>query len=176
MTMLAIKEPDHVVRMPFRRLCKKANMEPDVCQGALQVLMEPDTRSIDDQPFEGRRIQLVDGGWLVLNGEHYRQEMSKLMLRIRKTEWQRNDRANKRANKVASKPLPGESGYVAAERAGASAEELDRRVEAGLPARAPALSPAETDMLARAMASGDEVTVRMLEGKAGMGPVPRAGQ
>lgn len=98
LTMLAIKEPDHVVRMPFRRLCKKANMPPEVVTVALEALKSPDTLSVDHQPFEGCRVQEVEGGWLILNGEQYRQAMSKLMLRLRKNEWQKADRAKKRGS------------------------------------------------------------------------------
>lgn len=165
MTMLAIKEPDHVVRMPFRRLCKKAHMEPEVCREALRVLLEPDQRSIDDQPFDGRRIEEVEGGWLILNGEKYRQEMSKLMLRLRKTEWQREDRAKKRIEKQAMKsgPLVGESAYVAAEKAGATPEELERMIERRLPDAGPALTPVQAAMLAKAKADGDVATVKTLE-------------
>lgn len=125
LTMLAIKEPDHVVRMPFRRLCKKANMEPEVVSGALKVLEEPDTLSVDHQPFGGRRVQEVEGGWLILNGEHYRQAMSKLMLRLRKNEWQKADRAKKKLESGSlnsGTPLAGEGAYVAAERRGDLAE------------------------------------------------------
>ena len=121
LTMLAIKGPDHIISMPFRRLCKKANMEPEICQGALAVLLNPDKRSVDDQEFEGRRVREVDGGWLVLNGEHYRQEMSKLMLRFRKTEWQRQDRAKKRVLSSGT-PLAGEAGYIKAMERGDEAE------------------------------------------------------
>lgn len=131
LTMLAIKDPDHVVRMPFRRLCKKANMEPEVCQPALKVLMDPDSRSAEEQAYQGRRVEEVEGGWLVLNGEHYRKEMSKLMLRLRKTEWQREDRAKKRA--MRGKALPGEARYVEAAKAGASEEQLGAIAAEGLP-------------------------------------------
>lgn len=133
LTMLAIKEPDHVVRMPFRRLCKKANMTPEVCTEALRVLLEPDTKSIDHQEFEGRRLKEVEGGWMVLNGEYYRREMQKLMLRFRKTEWQRNARAK---DKVWGKPLPGEVAALKHEGNGDHAA-ADRVTSAALPAPRP---------------------------------------
>lgn len=114
LTMLAIKDPDHVVRMPFRRLCKKANMDPPVVQGALETLMKPDHRSPEPQEFEGRRVEAVEGGWLILNGEHYRQEMAKLMRRFYKASWARDKRARSRSHK----PLPGEAAAVAAEERG----------------------------------------------------------
>lgn len=93
MTMLALKEYDHVVRLPFRRLCKKSNMEPEKVRMALDVLMAPDKRSIDTQREEGRRVKTVEDGWLIVNGEYYRQEMAKLMRRFSKNQWQRENRA-----------------------------------------------------------------------------------
>jgi hypothetical protein len=117
LTMLAIKDPDHVVRMPFRRLVKKANMPPDVVRSSLNVLLAPDERSMDDQQYQGRRLEVVEGGWFILNGEHYRQEMSKLMRRLRKNELQRNDRAKKKALKR-STPLVGEERFVKADENG----------------------------------------------------------
>ena len=112
MTMLSIKDPDHVVRMPFRRLCKKANLAKDpeenarLVQEALDVLLRPDGRSIEHQEFQGRRVEVVEGeGWLVLNGEKYRQEMSQVMSRLRKTEWQRQDRARKKGGETQHEAL-----------------------------------------------------------------------
>lgn len=125
MTMLALKEYDHVVRLPFRRLCKKSNMEPEKVKMALDILMAPDKRSIDVQPEEGRRVKPVEDGWLIVNGEYYRQEMAKLMRRFSKNQWQRENRAKKRLEKQ-GKPLPGEDRYLKAERNGAPQEVLDR--------------------------------------------------
>jgi hypothetical protein len=134
LTMLAIKEPDHVVRMRFGRLCKKANIEPDVCAEALRVLMEPDGKSLDEQPFEGRRGQEVEGGWLILNGEHYQREVQRLLLRAKKTAWQREQRQKDRDAEIAKAearskkalksgtPLAGETAAVKAMERGDEAE------------------------------------------------------
>lgn len=93
MTMLSIKDADHTVNMPFRRLVKKANMPVELVRSALDVLLAPDTKSDEPQEFEGRRLAVIEGGWLVLNGEKYQKEMSKVMRRLRKTQWQREARA-----------------------------------------------------------------------------------
>lgn len=103
LTMLALKDyHDHVVRMPFRRLCKKANMDPDKVQWALDILMNPDKKSVDEQPEEGRRIKLVEDGWLVINGEYYKKEMDRLTRRLKKAKWQRDYRHRIKENGIAS--------------------------------------------------------------------------
>jgi hypothetical protein len=113
LTMLAIKDPDHVVRMPLRRLVKKAQMEVDLVESALKVLMSPDTKSLDEQPEEGRRLKEVEGGWLVINGEHYRKEMSRLMTRFRKSEWQKKKRHSEKSKiTIGSGPSFRENVYV----------------------------------------------------------------
>ena len=135
LTMMALKDPDHVIRMPFRRLCKKANMEPDVCERALKVLLEPDGKSIDHQNFEGRRIQVVDDGWLVLNGAHYQKEMQRLFLRMKKTQLQRKYREEEKMNR-SGQPLPGEIAALKHDGNGDQAA-ADRVTTAALPAANP---------------------------------------
>jgi hypothetical protein len=67
LTMLMMRDPDHVVRMPLRRLVKKANLSADqeesvrLAEKALKILSEPDRRSTDAQEFGGRRIAQVHG-------------------------------------------------------------------------------------------------------------------
>jgi len=103
LTMLSNKDiRDHVVRMPLRRLCKKANLHSDPMENArlvkesLQVLLSPDSKSVDEQPYEGRRLLEVEGGWLVINGEFYQREMARMIRRSKKTLWQREERERKR--------------------------------------------------------------------------------
>ena len=92
LTMLAIKDFDHVVRMPMRRLVRKVNLPLEQVQESLRVLMEPDSKSLDHQKDEGRRLREVEGGWLVINGQYYQDEMVRLMTRLRKSQWQREAR------------------------------------------------------------------------------------
>lgn len=148
LTILAVKDPDHVVRLPIRRLCKKANLSgvPEenerLVREALKVLLEPDRRGGgDEQPFQGRRLEEVrreDGtleGWLVLNGEHYREEMFKLMTRLRKTQWQREARRKeKQESPTAGKRVPSgrEKRFIEAVGEGDEAK-ADRIVAEGLP-------------------------------------------
>lgn len=84
-TMLAKKDSDHVVRATAFNIAKWANKAEEEVLKALKVLSSPDKRRVEPQPHEGRRIEKVEDGWLMLNGEEYRKmvqnEMRKARLR-----------------------------------------------------------------------------------------------
>lgn len=109
-TMLALKGMDQVVRMPLRRLAKKANMDQLEVEGALRVLLGPDERSTEKQEHDGRRIEAVEGGWLVLNGEKYQEMMFEIMRRSKRAEAQRQRRARAKLGVG----LPNEAAAIAA--------------------------------------------------------------
>lgn len=97
MTMLALKDADHIVRYDAYKLHKKSNLTPEDTMEALDILQKPDTRRKQfDQEFDGRRIEQVEQGWLVLNGRKYRDMIQKCKIREYKTQWQRDDRAEKK--------------------------------------------------------------------------------
>lgn len=77
LTMLAKKDMDDVVRGSAFNIASWAKKTEAEVLAALKVLSSPDTRRLEPQPFEGRRIERVSDGWLVLNGARYRQMMSK---------------------------------------------------------------------------------------------------
>lgn len=82
--MLALKDADHVVRSDSYKLHKKANLpEMEVIDG-LRVLESPDLRRIGPQEYEGRRIEKVEEGWKVLNGQKYENMMRKVKVRAYK--------------------------------------------------------------------------------------------
>lgn len=104
LTMLAKKDPDEVVRgSAFNIACWAKKSEREVLD-ALEILASPDRKRLEPQPFEGRRIEKVEGGWKLLNGEKYQLEMIQLNRRARKTELQREYRA---AAKEVVAPVPG---------------------------------------------------------------------
>lgn len=118
LTMLILKGPDQVVRMPMRRLAKKVNLCEETrenelrVQAALKVLEAPDNKSTELQEYEGRRIEVrreggAEVGWLILNGEHYQEDVMRMMARARKTAKQRERREAMRK---------GANGSTAAER------------------------------------------------------------
>lgn len=88
-TMLAKKDSDHVVRATAFNIAKWSNKTEEEVLKALKVLSSPDKRRVEPQPHDGRRIEKVDDGWLMLNGEEYRRmvqdEMRKARLRRAQT-------------------------------------------------------------------------------------------
>jgi len=74
-TMLAIKDRWHVVNASVPGLADAARISIKQCEEALEILSSPDPHSRSKE-FEGRRIDECDGGWVILNGEKYRNKMS----------------------------------------------------------------------------------------------------
>lgn len=74
-TMLALKDKDHIVEGSIPGLAHSARVTVEECRKALKKLSEPDADSRTKE-FEGRRIKEIEGvGWLILNGEKYRKRM-----------------------------------------------------------------------------------------------------
>jgi hypothetical protein len=120
-TMLALKDSDHVVRASAFGLARKANKTEKEVIAALKVLAAPDRKRVEPQPFDGRRVKKVEDGWLILNGETYRRKMSEEM---KKARWRRAQAAKR--NRAKGTPLPGEQAYEQAVNSGdhARAERL----------------------------------------------------
>lgn len=76
-TLLALKDREHVVRATIPYLSKVSNISVEQTEEYLERFQQPDKYS-RSQEHEGRRIAKVDGGWFVLNGEKYRQKLSKI--------------------------------------------------------------------------------------------------
>lgn len=74
-TMLVSKDSDHVVRLNAYALANRAKKTEKEVTDALAVLSAPDTKRIEPQLFEGRMIQKVEDGWLILNGQKYEDMM-----------------------------------------------------------------------------------------------------
>lgn len=74
-TMLALKDRWHIVNASIPGLADASKVSIEQCEKALKILSSPDkySRSIE---HEGRRIEKIDGGWYILNGEKYRNKMS----------------------------------------------------------------------------------------------------
>ncbi len=110
MTLLARKDSDHICELDAYRIAKLCNYR--IADGSvdelkvldiLKVLASPDKRRKEVQEFEGRRIRAVEGGWLVLNGQKYRDLVQKEMRKATNRRAQMAWRQRKKA-----KPLPGE--------------------------------------------------------------------
>jgi len=96
LTMLAKKDMDDIVRGTAYNISKWSRKTEAEVLRALKVLSSPDTRRIEKQPNEGRRIEKVEGGWFIINGEYYR----KLMQEANRREYQRRKQAEYRQKKA----------------------------------------------------------------------------
>lgn len=98
-SMLALKDVDFVVKLDTYKLAKRANMKEQEVIDGLKILCAPDGRRVGPQEHEGRRVEEVEGGWLILNGEKYRA-MIKTVAEERKRERNRLWMAKHRAMKA----------------------------------------------------------------------------
>lgn len=73
--MLALKNERHIVEASLPGLADMARVTLGECEKAIEKLESPDKWS-RNQEHEGRRIEKCQGGWLILNGEYYRKQMS----------------------------------------------------------------------------------------------------
>lgn len=74
-TMLAMKNERHMVEASVPGLADLARVSLQECEASLKKLESPDKYS-RNQDHQGRRIERVNGGWVILNGEFYRRQMS----------------------------------------------------------------------------------------------------
>lgn len=74
-TMLAMSNKHGIVEASVPGLADMARVTLAETQKALEILAAPDTFSRTKE-FEGRRIEPVDGGWVILNHAKYREKMS----------------------------------------------------------------------------------------------------
>lgn len=96
LTMMALKDADQVVRVNAFGLGRRcwpmdADAEGKVLK-ALKILSEPDKKRKEKQAHDGRRIERVEGGWLILNGQEYEDLMRSLNRRNYKAAKQREYR------------------------------------------------------------------------------------
>jgi hypothetical protein len=102
-TMLALKNKAGIVEGSVPGLSDMARLSLAETIAALKILSEPDEFSRTKE-FEGRRIQDVDGGWLILNHKKWRDKMNaderREYLRIKQAEHRARQQAvNKRKQK-----------------------------------------------------------------------------
>jgi hypothetical protein len=74
-TLLALKGRDHVCTATIPALARMCNISVEDCVAYIQKFESPDPYS-RTKDFEGRRIQKVDGGWLILNGQRFTDKMT----------------------------------------------------------------------------------------------------
>jgi len=74
-TMLALANQDGWLRGSVGWLARKAQVDPEECKKALDYFSTPDASS-RTEAFEGRRVEQLDDGWLILNYVDYRNRLS----------------------------------------------------------------------------------------------------
>jgi len=96
-TMLVKKDRDNVCRGNAFNIAQWSRKTEEEVLKALKILASPDTkRRLEPHPFEGRRIQRVEDGWLLLNAAFYQNEMRRANRRAYQAEKQKEYRANKK--------------------------------------------------------------------------------
>jgi len=86
LTFLAAMDEDGFAQFASPlNLAHRARVTPDEASKALEVLEGPDTYSGDPE-HEGRRIERVDGGWIILNSSKYRALVTREVTRMRTRE------------------------------------------------------------------------------------------
>jgi hypothetical protein len=105
-TMLALKNEHHVVEASVPGLADLARVSIEDCVKALEKLQAPDKWSRNEE-HEGRRVEKCGGGWVILNGEHYRALMSADGRREYMRKYMQDSRAKKKSNPMRVKgPYP----------------------------------------------------------------------
>lgn len=107
LTMLALKDEDHIYRGTAYALADRAKKTESEVLDALKILSSPDTLRKEKQEYDGRRIEAVGDGWFILNGPKYREMVAIEMKRARDRRASKAYRDRKKG-----KHLPGEDRYV----------------------------------------------------------------
>jgi hypothetical protein len=110
-TMLALKDADQVVRYNAYGIAQRARKTEKEVLDALKILSSPDKKRIEPQPFDGRRVEKVEGGWLLLNGLVYQEMMRGINRKEYKAAKQREYR--ERENEPAGQASNGDDKFEA---------------------------------------------------------------
>ncbi len=79
LTMLIMADEQGVVRASISGIRRRAGVTSHEIQSAISTLTGPDIDS-KDQSYAGRRVERIDGGWVVLNYKKYREIRTKKQL------------------------------------------------------------------------------------------------
>lgn len=88
--LLAMKDEEHKVYATIPNLAHRARISVEAARAAIEEFMAPDPDS-SRPDFEGRRLEAIEGGWRLLNGDYYEQlardESRRLYLRRKQREY-----------------------------------------------------------------------------------------
>lgn len=128
--LMAMKDADHIVRLSAYQIAKRTRRTEVEVLDALKVLSSPDTKRLEPQPHEGRRIKAVEEGWLVLNGDKYRAMVQEEMKRAKNRRAQAAFRERQKLMAKA-KPLPGEQAFEKHVENGGNPDEFEMPFRSG---------------------------------------------
>lgn len=94
-TMLAMADRQGRVYATIPGLAGRARVSVEECEEALTKFLSPDKYS-RSKDHEGRRIEDIDGGWLLLNYERYRALRDHEADKEKKRKWAKKSRAQSR--------------------------------------------------------------------------------
>lgn len=97
-TMLAMSDAEGYVSASIGGISRRAAVSLEAAQVAIQYLESPDEESPEDE-YEGRRIERVPGGWVILKRTEYRDKQTQAQQRT--AERVRNHRRAKSAQRNA---------------------------------------------------------------------------
>jgi len=100
LTMLAKQDRDHVVRASAYNIGKWSRKGEKVVLDALAILAAPDTKRLEPQPFDGRRIEKREDGWFIFNAQKYQDEMVKMFQRAKNAQSMREARERERQERM----------------------------------------------------------------------------
>lgn len=81
LTLLSAMDEDGFAQFAsVANLAHRARVAPEACAEAVKCLEAPDANSADPDN-EGRRIERVNGGWIILNGGKYRLMVTRVIAR-----------------------------------------------------------------------------------------------
>ena len=73
-TLLAMRDSVGVIESTMKGLARAARVPEEDCRKAIEEFLKPDPDSLTTK-HEGRRLEVVEGGWRLLNHEKYVQLM-----------------------------------------------------------------------------------------------------
>jgi hypothetical protein len=100
-TMLAMCDRQGRVYATIPGLAGRARISVEQCEEALGKFTSPDKYSRSKE-FEGRRVEEIDGGWLLLNYERYRELRDSEADKEKKRRWAAKHRAYEKRRLAAS--------------------------------------------------------------------------
>lgn len=103
-TFLAAMDEDGFVQFAgVDNVAARARVSRKQAEAAIAILEAPDADSADPDN-DGRRIERVQGGWLVLNSEKYRQMVTRVVVREQTRDRVRRFRGRKKAGNAVVTP------------------------------------------------------------------------